>query len=897
MPITSNEEKQLRELLNALNKANRRDNTFTRDDTRYSGEHPNDVNDIIKNKMSKWWKDWEKNTLDKAALKRIGDTQVAFIKHIEKLTRDLEDAGKTISKTVMESFGHVLKRKSKAAQDAALAALEEYSGKIKDLNDLMEQSKTKHTKELGEAIRESIKEVNETAERTRNLGIAVEDVTAEYDKSAKHYKVTNMHLEEYNRQLQETTTQIVKENKDFVKELKKSHEDQIAANAAYTKAILTSAANLAGSFASVAESRLANVLDDTQFMNALRTGLSPQEINQWNNTNRNALSLMGESAEDFAIEMQNGMHQFGLFGKAAMEQISTLNRIGFNSGIVSSISSNTAMQETIGRIQALQGVSQSDATRILEDIANSTSYQAAIVGKDQAERLDILNQQAFNLARISRSTGFTAEYTQKLWEEQQSAKYKSVIDSIKGSVLAGPILQQIEQATGVAATDDEAAALRLKLSNAPLNEQETQALEEYMRRAGPGVSNFFTQSRRGIGSGDFSSVGRSAVLENLSSAGGMNLQELGMEGTAAANRELTMAAATRAADFYDKELENSKQSLSWLEKIWGELAREYGPGVAANPAGSLLGSLGSGALNLAQGYLTYRGLTGGSNLLAKGWQGLRGMGGSLLNMGRSGIAATRSGLASATATGGRALSAGRAFLPRAAAGVGVLAREAPGIGMAIDMGLGGQEGLARAGGLSSANDVNGPLDLLKMFGVGTGMYSASALTLGSVGSREWNFGATHALDSLNGISKEDTLRAYLQEVRADERGWASNIDLSHVPGLSLLPTNMTMGIGAQADALAARDAMARGRQLDENGNVISQSNESTNQLLRIADTIEEFFGLGKEEQEARKERESREEGRSILQQRAEEARNSVTRTNQGLRATAQAHIRQIENSF
>lgn len=898
MPITSNEEKQLRELINALNKANRRENTFTKDETRYSseGDHPSDVSGIIK----KYWKKWEEKTIDKAVIQKMKRAETDFIKHIESLTRELEDAGETISKTVMESFGHVLKRKSKKAQEAALTSLQDYTEKVGKLNDLIQQSKTKHTKELGEAIRESIKEVNETAEKTRDLGIAVEDVTAEYDKAAKHYKVTNLQLEEYNKQLQTTTSRITNENKNFVSNLKKHHSEELTARAAMTKAMINAGiqiAGVAGNFASIAESRLSNVLDDTRFVEALRTGLSPQEINEWNNLNRNSLRLMGDSADGFSIEMQNTLHQFGLFGKAAMEQITTLNRIGFNSGIVSGQSSNTSMQETIGRIQALQGVSQSEATRILEDIANSTSFQASIVGKDQDERLRLLNQQAFNLARISRNTGFTSEYTQKLWEEQQSAKYKSVIDSVKASVMTGPLLDQIEAATGVQATDEQRNAMRLKLSGAVLNEQETEAYLQYRRNAGPAVDRFFTDSRRAIGTGDFSSVGRSAVLEQFSGAAGENLQELGQSGLAAANRELTMAAATQDQKFYDEQLRLSRESLHVLEEMWGEAAREYGPGISQNPAGSLLGSIGSGAWNMAQGYLAYRGLTGGSNLLARGWQGLRGAGGSLLNMGRTGIASARTGIASATAAGGRALSAGRAALPGIARAAPALARNAPGIGMAVDMGTGGQDGLARAAGLNSSSDVNSMGQFLQMLGVGTGMYSASALTLGSSSAREINFASSHALDMLSGMDKDDALRAYLQEVRPEERGWASNIDLSHIPGLSLLPTNMTMGIGAQADALAARDAMATGQQLDANGNLVAQADENNSFLRRIVETIEEGLGISKEEQEARKEKESRDEGRSLLQQRAEESRNNVTRANQGLRATAQAHIRSVETSF
>lgn len=918
MPITSNEEKQLRELLNALNKANRRDNTFTRDDTRYSGEHPNDVNDIIKNKMSKWWKDWEKNTLDKAALKRIGDTQVAFIKHIEKLTRDLEDAGKTISKTVMESFGHVLKRKSKAAQDAALAALEEYSGKIKDLNDLMEQSKTKHTKELGEAIRESIKEVNETAERTRNLGIAVEDVTAEYDKSAKHYKVTNMHLEEYNRQLQQTTKQIVEQNKNFVDDLKKSHSEQIAANAAYTKAILTSAANLAGGFASVAESRLANVLDDTQFMNALRTGLSPQEINQWNNTNRNALSLMGESAEDFAIEMQNGMHQFGLFGKAAMEQISALNRIGFNSGIVSNIGSNTAMQETIGRIQALQGVSQGEATQLLEEIANSSSYQAAIIGKDQDERLRLLNQQAFNIARISRSTGFTAEHTQKLLDQQQQEKYKSVIDQYKTILLGKQFFERLELATGVDLSNEEISALVAKQAKVATPEEILLA-QQAEERLGPAANQFYTRSGRELLGGNTRTLGQRAVLEQFANQIGYNIEELGTLGTAASNREETMQATTKPEDFYNQELENSKQSLNWLEKIWGELAREYGPGISQNPVGSAVGSAGGAAWEVFKNYLMIRGAVGGGNLLSKGWQAARGVSGGLMNAGRSAVPLMRNAPAFAAHWGGEALSAGRAAMPTLGRGLTGIARRLPAISMGIDMYSGGQEGLARAAGFDSSSDIDSLGKYAQMLAVGTGMYSGSALTLGSASARDINFGARHATDGFYGATNEDTLRAYLAEVKPEERGWASNMSIGNTASFlgaerlansfgigddyratmnKLTEMGIGAGMGAQADALAARDAMVSGKQIDNNGNIVPEKpDDFISYLSRIADGIEDTFDLNKEEQEARIEKETRAEGRARLQQDADRARDSVNRANQGLRANAQNQINKVMNSF
>ena len=636
------------------------------------------ISALVPKDIKDFWNKMKKDYMDSRVAERMKDSHEQFIKGIEKISTDLSKDGMKLSGSIADAYKEIVSsnKGNKKLHGVVAESLHSYSAKVAKMDSLISESSVKRRKGMADDFRKLNKEITELAAKLGKAGIAVKSITASRNPGKTSYSADDksVNVSDYSKGVSAASKGILNIHQNFEKDLESSFESEIAGRAAVVAALFKFAFDIGGKFADVAQSRLQNVLNDTDFTTALRTGLSPDEMNAWNNANRNTLRLLGKNADTFAIDSQNAMHSFGLVGKAAQDATTQLNKISFEAGIGPSVANNTALQDIASKLQALQGISQSDAVQQLAETSKSMNYYLAAAGKTAPEQLKILNNQAFELTRIARSSGYSAQYMQGLYEEAKNKRFGSVIDQIKTAVTIPAYLDQLESLTGDKLSGSERSAFASVATGAVSTEDTSnpivQTFLKAQTRLGPEISGALLSSAKNLATGNFgaANIGPRAIIDALNPSGAASVKELAEQGSKSSVMSATMGAATQDAAFYADQLQVSKDSLNKIEEFRMNF-NEYVGGIGANPLGSAVSGIASTVGNLGLGALALR----GTGLLPK-LGGLASGGRTALGLGAEGLGLASAGglattgvgaLAGAGAYGATALTGGVA-----AAGIG-----------------------------------------------------------------------------------------------------------------------------------------------------------------------------------------------------------------------------------
>lgn len=674
MAFTPKEEKSLLDMANAFRDMNTKSKSgdfasYSARPSRKNGASTpssteNSVEGIVSNKIKEFWNKMKKDYTDSHVAERMKDSHEHFIKGIEKISTDLSKDGMKLSSSIADAYKEIVNsnKGNKRLHGVVADSLHSYSNKVAKLDSLIAESSVKRRKGMADDFKKLNKEITDLAAKLNKAGIAVKSVTASKNPGKMSYSADDksLNVSEYSGGIGAASKKILGIHQDFENDLESSYKSEIVGRAAMVAALFKFAIDIGSKFADVAQSRLQNVLDDTDFTTALRTGLSPDEMNAWNNANRNTLRLLGDNASTFAVDSQKAMHSFGLFGKAAQEATTKLNKTSFEAGIGPSIGNNVSLQDIAAKLQALQGISQPEAMQQLADASTSANYYLAAAGKTDKEQLALLNNQAFELTRIARSSGYSAQYMQGLYEEAKNKRFGSVIDQIKTAVTLPVYLDQLQAITGDKLSKKEREAFTSvgtgAISTSDTSNPIVQTFLQAQKRLGPEVSGAMLDSAKALASGNFGSanIGPRAIMDALGPTGATGLQQIAEQGSKANVMSDTMGAATQTAAFYSTQLQTSKDSLNALEDINGSV-KEILSGIGGNPLGSAFSGIASNIGNIGLGALALRG-----SGLASGAKGLLGMGAEGLGLSSVGGLGTTSvgALAGAGGYGAGALAGG-----------------------------------------------------------------------------------------------------------------------------------------------------------------------------------------------------------------------------------------------
>lgn len=499
---------------------------------------------------------------------------------------DLAKTTRNSARVMVDSYKDFIKNNKgqHRVQQDAIDKMTEYNNLIAAL--INQDGKKFKDVESKNAYRDAVARVGELQQELDSLGIVVTEVIESLDASGKVIIHNIEELEEYNQ----VTSQLVGEAREYTKQLAELHAKEIDARQKFIKAFGVGIFAMLDDIIGATKSRLQNVQSTTEFFEAMRNGMSPQEMNEWYNATRNARAALGESSQEFSDGMRGVLQQFGYFGADLKKMEAQIGSTMMNAGIMPSKLAGEALLDTIAKIQVLEGVSRDEAAQIVAGIADSQYYMMNAAGMNDDEQTRLIQQQLFATRQIAKSSGISAEYLKRQEEQSVANRYASTVEMIKKAAVAPAYIASMEKALGRTLTPEEKDLQRKKIIGGLTPEEQAKIMpleKETMQRFAE-IKKQQTQELSTTGTLSGSSMGMIPV-EVIGGLAGVDVTGMAKEGDASAVRQQTWNAA-ESGKRYDELVNKSKDSLEWYETMWLEL-RAIKEGVQKGPLGSSLSAI------------------------------------------------------------------------------------------------------------------------------------------------------------------------------------------------------------------------------------------------------------------------------------------------------------------
>lgn len=852
------------------------DNSFSRFSARRSRKTDpdnfiEDLDKIMAGGFDKTFKRWYDSSremtrvLKGSALRDAHDMLVDSLDNISK-------NAKNVAKSIAQSYSDIIKanKGNHQLQQKIHDAMQSYTTKLKKLDALTSGNEKVQDKPTKNSIKKLTKDVNASAEQLKKFGINAAKVNLQWN--GHRYKKLDDNL----RETINVNSRILSANRDYADNLARLHERELKARDAMVKSLalvsFKAAFKAINETIKVAESRLKNLQSSTEWTQAIMNGMSPQEMNEWQNANRLTKTLLGDASNDFYKGTEDLLNKFGYVGKDLMDMQTKMASTLMNSGIKPTKKSGEALLNVIGRLQAIEGVSRDQAEQMTSEALRSPYYIMNALNKSEDERIKLMTSQLVESRKITKAIGLSNRYLRAQEQEAVNSRYASVITKIQKSALSGAYIAELERLMGRKLTGRENQLVNAKLSGSISPDD----LAEYQSGIGKIerqiLSDAAKQSSEDFKTGNFSRSSQYILFENLA-------ERLGMDrvGMAQAQDEATVTKDTRGAavaKLDDKRVvEDSNNSLSKIEQYTLNIHAIL-EGWNKNPVGGAINTIGSAA----GAYFQYKMIDmifrkGGRRQLMRGAS-------SLFKRIRGIRSAGAAGATEAAEAAGAAGMASRAGMIGRIGGLttkigGAIGKRLPGVGLA----LGATEMALNGPSVGSVGDtIAGGL----MFVPGAGQAAAATWAAGRLG---WEAG--RAIDenilektesgraaklslargmnnvaNLFGLGVEDD-RVQAERLRKlDEEGKAMiaaakarraarDAIKADTPPSNDIPINVDAFKGTDQQTATKINSlssdMATGKVVDENGNIVYNSDDP---LVKMLETL---HGIEKNTQETKEE--------------------------------------------
>lgn len=569
-------------------------------DSKDPGTFIEELDDMLKEGFDKTFKRWHDASRDATRFMKGSALRDAHDYLVESLD-DISDKSKDLAKSIAESYADIIKanKGNHQAQQKIHNAMQAYNNKLKQLDKLTSGDEKSQSEEVKDSIKKMRDEVNDAAEELKRLGINADKVKLVWN--GHRFKK----LDESTKQIIKVNDEILDANEDYVRNLKELHADELRARDNMIKSLaavsFTAIVDAIGKTVRVADSRLRNLQSSTEWTEAILNGMSPQQMNEWQNSNRLAKTLMGDASEDFYKGTEGVLHQFGYFGNELKQMQTKMANTLINSGIKPSEKAGEEFMNVVGRLQAIEGVSRDEAIQLASDALQSPYYMMQALNKSQDERVSLMTEQLVESRKISKSVGLSNKFLQNQEQEQVNSRYQDIIGKITKSAMSDAYIAEIEQKLGRKLSENDRQLVRGELVGGLSPKQ----LAEYNQGVGKEIRRLLSDASKTsteefmAGKGFSKSTGYIS-LEVLSEKVGKNRAY-----EAQAQDEATVTQPTRGEAIRKLDdagvVDASKQSLSNIEE-YTRIIQEVMVGWGANPFGSALTTIGGTIV----GFLKYK---------------------------------------------------------------------------------------------------------------------------------------------------------------------------------------------------------------------------------------------------------------------------------------------------
>lgn len=791
-----------------------------------SGTFIEDLDKMMAGGFDKTFKRWYDSSREMTRVLKGSALRDAHDYLVDSLD-EISSKSNQLAKSIAESYSDIVKanKGNHQLQQRIHTAMESYTVKLKRLDKMTSGDEKTQDDETKQSIKDLRKEVNDAADELNQLGINASKIKLAWN--GHRFK----QLDASTKEIINTNEKILSANKEYVDDLTKLHARELEARDSMIKSLAAvsfkSVTKAIGETIRVADSRLRNLQSATEWTEAIMNGMSPQQMNEWQNANRLAKSLMGEASDDFYEGTKGVLHEFGYFGNELKQMQTKMASTLINSGIKPSQKAGEEFMNVVGRLQAIEGVSRDEAVQLASDALQSPYYMINALNKSQDERIELMTSQLVESRKISKGIGLSNRFLQSQEQEGVNNRYQDVISKITKSAMTDAFIAEVENKLGRKLTGEERELVRAERGDA-LTPDEAQ---RYNTGIGKEIRTLFSdaaaQSSKDFRSGDFSKSLGNVAFEVMATKAGYD-----RAGLAQAQDEATVVQGTRGEaikNLDDKAVvKESRESLSAIEE-YTRIIQETLTGWGANPIGAAVNSIGK----LMVAYV------GGKLLMGIGSTALK----NVLQHGAKG-AAVRGGQVAlgAAKTAGRGI--GAAGLLAGGAVTGTLIGAYKGLNTST-------EDYAKRMGLENAPTTLAGTTAVRTAGVmadvGEGL--SSVFTLGMGDSNTILKAMTHGhvdKDKLDEITtKLVDLKYSAQNKREDAKNALLNQIIQNKAQLNPIQYSDALRAFSAGDYETASKlgsltkSMASGEVIDENGNPVNSENSVWNKILDVLNGIEE----------------------------------------------------------
>ncbi len=599
-----------------------------------------DLNDTLVYSFKDTIKRWKDAHRDATRMLKGSALRDAHDFYVESLN-DMAKKSKAASKRLLESYTTFIKNNkgNHTLQQEAIKKLSEYNKRVDELKRTIASGSD--TEEQLTAIRKARNQVNKMVGELAELGIEVQKIQLETNKKTKKQQIK--HAESIDSII-EANNLIIEEATSYVGRLKKLHDEELDARAKFTgdliKATATGIVEAIDKTVRLVDSRLRNVQAETDFIEAIANGMTPQQLHEWNNANRRTKALLGDSGESFYEGTKDMLNEFGYFGAELREMQTKLADTLMGAGVKPTEQAAEALMETVAKIQMIENVSRDEALQIAREALQSPYYMMQALGKTDEQQIALMRSQLIESRKASRMLGLSNQYLQDQQQQQVNARYGDIISKITKRANLDAFIGILESELGRQLTDREKELLA-KSTVRGLTPEET---AEFNATIGKTVGEKFAEISRsssealGQANADYGAAARGIALEVTGERSGFDRIGMAQAYTEAAVTRETIGEGIANID-ESKVLNESRESLSTIEKYVRDI-QEFITGAKANPVVAAAG----GVMSLATDYLTMKaidlvlfkvlgktgigkifGLGGGGGGVAGAWNAAKGM--------------------------------------------------------------------------------------------------------------------------------------------------------------------------------------------------------------------------------------------------------------------------------
>lgn len=628
-----------------------------------------------------------------------------MMKSIKKSLDPLEDAFSNLDKVVDKITHTMSKREAQYAKsmsdhikanegniDAMQDVMKKYGEYTAVLNDLaaFQKSKVRDEEAIQETLRKEIRlrrELNRSGvfgkdKNGKKVNVASDGIRkyTKFLKDKPDQRLGKESLQKLNKELEGTNKQFKAMNQVASEFTKNVAEMQKSLKETFQKDLKKLSSDLLNGLKTdlskipnFVQSRLQTGMMENNFIDAVRMGISPEQLNEFRAANRDVLSAMGgfKPGSDLMLDgqvqaRQNELKTLGLTGEQATAFLTKALRTSYETGRqYDSSTSDQMIQDTLRVQQAFGGTAQQAA-----DMLNDASTQISnIVKFNQAqsqEERNALQKELTTRMLLTKYMGYDVEYMKQQDQLRHNAQFGDIADRIRGAIMGQVSAQNLQSQMGW--TDEQAEVwAKSRRPGAKLSDKESETLLQLNSDVATYKRGYENTASNSDLSGFIGALAPNIVNERfIAQSGGDTLQGITDSDTRAQAQRNARGDISR--DDYmsaiDTGAQQQKDSVTIFESAVMEFSNTV-KGLSGLPGVSTIGAIGSFAAGTITQMLLGKALKGGLGKIFGGKGGGGGGGGvGKILSGSGGF------LKGALKTGGGILSKGGGFLKGAGPAAG-----------------------------------------------------------------------------------------------------------------------------------------------------------------------------------------------------------------------------------